>query len=398
MFRSRPPLPVLKYYAYKATASVGLATPIWVLFLRANGLSFTEILVLDAIWWVGITLGEIPTGYVGDRMGWKNSLVVGNVLRAVAVVAMGASGTFWALAGIYLLWALGATLQSGSTDAWLYEVLDRGDDGDSDDFTRIRGRGQSLTLAVGAAGSVVGGYLGDVSLRWPFYATGVLFSVGVLVLLTFPSVSVEDDDRITAADALPILRERLLSVELRGFVLWVAVVLAIASATGRLTQPVAVGLGVPQTWLGWLYGGFTLLGAGASYRADWIRERFGLLGWVTVAPAVIGVVLALALVAPLAAMPAFVLLRAMNGPTNTLATQYVNDRIESAGRATVLSGVSMVNAVVAIPFGVAVGRIADSSQYLALGLAGLSMVLLAGVASIRLSGSLSLVPAGREAD
>ncbi|WP_267640706.1 MFS transporter [Haloarchaeobius amylolyticus] len=394
----RPSRPVFKYYAYKATASVGLSIPVWVLFLRANGLSFTEIMVLDAIWWVGITLGEVPTGWVGDRIGWKNSLVVGNALRAVAVVAMGASGTFWALAGIYLLWALGSTLQSGSTDAWLYEVLDRGDDGDTDDFTGIRGRGQSLTLAFGAAGAVAGGYLGEVSLRWPFYATGVLWTLGVLVLLTFPSVSVDDDDRITAADAIPVLRERLLSVELRGFVLWVAVVLAVASATSRLTQPVAVDLGVPQAWLGWLYGGFTLLAAGASYRAGWIRERFGLLGWVTVAPAVLGVTLAVVLVAPVAALPAFVLLRAVKAPTSTLATQYVNDRIETAGRATVLSGVSMVNAVVAIPFGVAVGRVADASQYLSLGLAGLALVLLAGVASLRLAGSVTDVRAAQEAD
>ncbi|WP_435364806.1 MFS transporter [Haloarchaeobius sp. DYHT-AS-18] len=398
MFRSRPPLPVLKYYAYKATASVGLATPIWVLFLRTNGLSFTEIMVLDAIWWAGITLGEVPTGYVGDRVGWKRSLVVGNVLRTVAVVAMGASGTFWPLAGIYLLWALGSTLQSGNTDAWLYEVLDRDGDSDSDAFTRVRGRGQSLTLAFGAAGAVVGGYLGDVSLRWPFYATGALWALGVLVLLTFPNVTVDDDDRITAADALPVLRERLLSAELRGFVLWVAVVLAIASATARLTQPVTVGLGLPQAWLGWLYGGFSLLAAGASYRTEWLRDRFGLVGWVTLAPALLGVALALALVVPLAALPAFVLIRAVDTPTSTLATQYVNDRIETAGRATVLSGVSMVNAVVAIPFGVAVGRVADSSQYLALGLAGVTLVVLSAVAALRLSGGPMSVPNAWEVD
>ncbi|WP_435359171.1 MFS transporter [Haloarchaeobius sp. DFWS5] len=383
MHWSPPSPPVLKYYAYKATASAGLSVPIWVLFLRANGLNFTEIMVLDAIWWVGITLGEIPTGYVGDRVGWKNSLVVGNALRAVAVVAMGASGTFWALAGIYLLWALGSTLQSGSTDAWLYETLDRRDD--SDAFAGVRGRGQSLTLASGALGAVVGGYLGAANLRWPFYATGALWLVGVVVLVTFPKVSVADDDRITAADALPVLRERLLSTDLRAFVLWVAVVLAVATSVSRLTQPVVVDLGVPEAWLGWLYGGFTLLAAGASYRAEWLRDRFGVAGWLTLAPALLGVSLALVLAAPLAAFPAFVAVRAVTSPTNTIATQFVNDRVETAGRATVLSGVSMVNAVVAIPFGVAVGRVADISTYLALGVAGVVLVGLTALVAARVT-------------
>ncbi|WP_435333666.1 MFS transporter [Haloarchaeobius sp. TZWWS8] len=375
MSRSLPASPVLKYYVYMATASVGLATPVWVLFLRDAGLSFTEIMVLDAIWWVGITLGEVPTGYVADRVGWKRSLVVGNLLRAVSVVAMGAAGTFWALAGIYLLWALGSTLQSGSTDAWLYETLTQRDDGDA--FTGVRGRGQSVTLVVGAAGMVAGGYLGAENLRWPFYATGVIWAIGVLVLVTFPRVDIDADDRLSPSRALSVLRERLLSADLRAFVLWVAFVLAIASATARLTQPVAVDLGVPEAWLGWLYGGFTLLAAGLSYRAEWLGDRFGIVVWVTLAPAVLGLALALVLVAPMAALPAFVLVRAVNAPTDTLANQFVNDRVETAGRATVLSGVSMVNAVVAIPFGVVIGRVADVSPYLALGGAGVVVTVLA---------------------
>ncbi|MFC7196719.1 hypothetical protein ACFQL4_22195 [Halosimplex aquaticum] len=83
--------------------------------------------------------GEIPTGFVGDRIGWRNSLVLGNALRSVAVVAMGLSSTFWVLAAVYLLWAVGTTLQSGSTDAWLYELLERriGDE----TFEHVRGRG-----------------------------------------------------------------------------------------------------------------------------------------------------------------------------------------------------------------------------------------------------------------
>ncbi|WP_435346119.1 MFS transporter [Haloarchaeobius sp. HRN-SO-5] len=371
--------PVRSYYLYKLTATAGLTIPIWVLFLRAQDLSYTEIMLLDAIWWVGLTAGEIPTGYVGDRMGWRNSLVVGNALRALAVVGMGLSTTFGALAGIYLLWALGSTLQSGSTDAWLYETLDR-DDAD-DAFAHVRGRGQSLTLVSGAVAAVGGGYLGSVDLRYPFFVTGVLWVVGVVVLATMPRVDVTGDDRLSAAEAIPVLRERLLSVELRGVVLWVAVVVAVASATARLTQPVAVDLGVPEVGLGWLYAGFTLLAAAASDRASWLRETVGFERWVTLAPALLGVALAAVWVVPVVALPAFVLIRVVRTPTETLANQYVNDRVETAGRATTLSGVSMVNSMVAIPFGVALGAVADRSPYLALAGGGVVLASLAAVAA-----------------
>ena len=377
-----PSGPVAKYYLYKLTATAGLTVPVWVLFLRAQHLSYTEIMLLDAIWWVGLTAGEIPTGYVGDRMGWRNSLVVGNALRAAAVVAMGLVSTFAAFAGVYLLWALGSTLMSGSTDAWLYETLERR--GDADAFAHCRGRGQSLTLAAGAAAAVLGGYLGTVSFRLPFLVTGVLWAGGAVVLATMPAVAVADDDRLTVLEALPVLRERLLSVELRGVVLWVAVVLAVANATGRLTQPVAVDLGVPSAWLGWLYAGFTVFAAVASDRSAWLRDRFGFDGWLLLGPAVLGGLLAAVWFAPVVALPAFVLVRVVRTPTETLANEYINDRVATAGRATTLSGVSMVNAVVAIPFGVALGAAADLSPSLAL--AGIGAVLLALVGVVALGG------------
>ncbi len=374
-----------KYYLYKLTATAGLTVPVWVLFLRAQHLTYTEIMLLDAIWWVGLTAGEIPTGYVGDRIGWRNSLVAGNVLRAAAVVVMGLVSTFAAFAAVYLLWALGSTLMSGSTDAWLYETLDRR--GDVDTFAHCRGRGQSLTLGMGALAAVVGGYLGTVSFRLPFLLTGVLWAVGAVVLATMPVVEVEDDDRLTVLEAMPVLRERLLSVELRGVVLWVAVVLAVVSATGRLTQPVAVDLGVPAAWLGWLYAGFTVFAAVASDGSAWLRDRFGFDGWLVLAPAVLGGLLALVWLAPVVALPAFVLLRVVRSPTETLANEYVNDRVATAGRATTLSGVSMVNAVVAIPFGVALGAVADLSPYLAL--AGIGTLLLVLVGVVGLGGLLA---------
>ncbi len=381
----RLPRPVvLKYYAFMATASAGLSIPIWVVFLRAQGLSYTEIMVLDGIWWVGIVAGEIPTGFVGDRVGWRNSLVVGNAIKAVAVVAMGLSPTFGALAAVYLLWAVGATLQSGSRDAWLYEVLDRRLD--SDAFTRIRGRGQAITLGVGAVGSVAGGYVGAVNLSYPFLATGVLWVVGLVVLLRFPSVSVDPDDRISALEALPTIRDSLARPPLRRVVLWIAVVFGVLQAAARFTQPVAVDLGVAVADLGWLYAGFTLVAAVASYRADAIRDRFGLSGWLAAAPLGVGILFVGAWVAPLLAFPAFVAIRAVRSATRPMANQYVNDRVESAGRATVLSGASMVYSLVAVPLSVGMGLLADArlsirgldvagSPLAAIGVAGVALVV-----------------------
>lgn len=388
-----PARPVAKYYLFMATNTMSLCLPIWVVFLRAQGLSYTEIMVLDAIWWVGLTAGEIPTGFVGDRIGWRNSLVLGNGLRAVSVVAMGLSSTFAALAGVYLLWAVGQTLQSGSTDAWLYELLERRVGEGT--FTHVRGRGESTTLAVGAAAAIAGGYMGDVSLRLPFYATGVLWASGTVVLATFPSMAVEADQRVSPLDVLPLLRERILGSDLRRFVVWVGILLGVAQAVSRFTQPVSIDLGVPVASLGWLYAGFTLLAALASARSGWIREHVGLDGWFLLAPAVLATLFVGAWAVPLVAIPGFVSIRAVRAVTRPLANGYVNERIDTAGRATVLSGVSMAYSTIKLPFSVAGGVLADR-QTPVVAMAILGVLLLAVTAIVHVWWSPVGTPAGTE--
>src|SRR6056297_3405817 len=105
-WRSFPPSSVLKYYLYKATKAVEFYRPIMYLFFLAQGLSFTQIVVLEAIYNLTTVLGEIPTGYVGDRVGRRTSLLVGTGLIAVTLVGIGFASSFLTLAGLYVCWSM----------------------------------------------------------------------------------------------------------------------------------------------------------------------------------------------------------------------------------------------------------------------------------------------------
>ena len=115
--------PILKYYAYKATKAVEFYRPIMYLFFLAQDLSFTQIAVLEALYNLTTLFGEIPTGYVGDRVGRRNSLLVGTALISVTLLGIGLSSSFLPLAGLYVCWSLGYNFRSGSEDAWLYDTL-----------------------------------------------------------------------------------------------------------------------------------------------------------------------------------------------------------------------------------------------------------------------------------
>ncbi|PSQ16754.1 MFS transporter [Halobacteriales archaeon QS_8_69_26] len=364
--RSLPPGFVLKYYAYRATMAVGFTAPIWYLYVLSNGVSYAELAVIDAVWWGGLVLFEIPTGYVGDRIGRRRGLVVASLMTVAAQVAMAGAGDFGHFLVIFAWWALAATFRSGTDDAWLYDALKARTD--SDEFARIRGRGEAVKYVVAGVTALAGGYIASVSMPLAYLGSAAATALSVPVLLTFPAAdgtanggsnTESDDDRFTVLDALPVIRGAFTRAPLRTFVPYVGLFMGVFWGVNFFVQPVADGLGVSTTGLGWMFAGFTLLGAVVSYNAGAIRDRFGARGWFTVVPPLLGAVFVGVALLPAAAIPAFFLMRGLRGATTPLANQFINDRVGSVGRATLLSTAGMVYYVAIIPFELAAGSLAD---------------------------------------
>jgi len=113
---------VLKYYLYTATRSHGFVLPVVVEYLLDSGLSFTQVGTTEAVFMAGWSVGELPTGYVSDRIGRRNALVVSKVLTVATLLTLGFGQTFAAFIAGYTVWSLDVTFRSGAGSAWLYEV------------------------------------------------------------------------------------------------------------------------------------------------------------------------------------------------------------------------------------------------------------------------------------
>ena len=128
--RRWPSALILKYYCYQATVTFGFFWPVFTIFLLDRGLTYTQIGLLSSLSAGLVVVSEIPTGYVGDRIGRRNSLLVGSVLLACSLFGFIVARTFAAFAGLWVLWGLGLAFRSGSDDAWLYDALaDRSEEG-----------------------------------------------------------------------------------------------------------------------------------------------------------------------------------------------------------------------------------------------------------------------------
>ena len=93
--------------------------------------------------------------------------------------------------------------------------------------------------------------------------------------------------------------------------------------------------------------------------------------WFIVLPLVVGSALMGLYLLPVLALPTFLVARGLSDVTRSFASQYINDRIETVGRATVLSSMAMVTGLTVIPFQLTSGVISDLvSPFFALALAG----------------------------
>lgn len=379
MAPSRPRPVVLKYYLYQLADSVGFIWPIFTLFLLWNDLTYTQIGTLSAISAVLVIVFEIPTGYVADRIGRRNTLAIGMGTMAVSIGGFVVADTFLEFVALYVLWSLALALHHGTDDAWLYAALR--ETADESSFTRIKGHGGTVYQLGSAVTMIAGGFLYVVHPVYPFVASAALNTAGVGIVLSLPqNVKFEGKESSTPSPyrSLTLLREQLVRPQLRVFILFVALFFGVVRTTDTYIQPILIDVltdisasdapavaltalpSVPEeATLGFVYAGFAVIAAAASYHADTVRNRFGLRTALLSIPLSIALLLIAPLAFPLLAIPVFFAMKGGDALAKPLVSQYLNDRIDESGRATVLSAASMSYAVIRAPMMPLVGAITD---------------------------------------
>ena len=68
--------------------------PIATLYRQANGLSMSDIFIIESFFWLFIIIFEVPLGWLADRAVYKRILVLSNVLFFISKVVFYEADTF----------------------------------------------------------------------------------------------------------------------------------------------------------------------------------------------------------------------------------------------------------------------------------------------------------------
>lgn len=333
-------LRIVQFYAYRAFVSEGVMYPIITIYALSQGLSFADIGVATGTYFLGMLIGEIPTGYLCDRIGRKNGLVIGAISQSAVHIGFALSNSVLAFVVFYGIWGVAATFRSGSADAWLYDLLQERDA--TDLYTRIRGRGLGLYYGSGAATALFGGVLYTIRPALPFLTAAGMTALAAIIVSTLPEPTQGRSETFELAEARESLKMILTNPNLAAFTFISGVLMSIPTTVDVFVQPISLTVGFTTGSLGPLYAGLLVTASVGSFIAPLVQRHFGIARWFVFSPFVLVLALSATIPVHALAIPIFFFSRLFNTTTATLGSTYLNERIETSGRATTLSGVSMV--------------------------------------------------------
>ncbi|MEN8252722.1 MAG: MFS transporter, partial [Patescibacteria group bacterium] len=173
---------IKKVYLYQILGGIFFSIPVIVLFWQENGLSLTEIMVLQSIYAILAALLEVPTGYFADVYGRVPSLVIATVTSFFAIVVYSLGHNFAQFLVAEIFFAFAVSFASGTLSAFVYDTLK--DLGREKEYKKIWGNMLSFGLVSLAISGIIGGFIGKIDLRYTMYLSIPFFAFMIPVVLS----------------------------------------------------------------------------------------------------------------------------------------------------------------------------------------------------------------------
>ena len=362
-----------------------LFMPIIWLFYQENGLGLTDLFIIQSIYSVTIALIEIPSGYIADVLGRRNSMIIGMFFGFIGMIIYSFSFGFEGFLMAALSLGIGQSFISGSDTALMYDSLVQLKR--SNEFIKLEGRTISMGNLAEAFAFIVGGLLAEISLRTPFYfQVGIAF-IGFVIatLLVEPKM-----DRLKDGKSKPwkniknIIRYSLKeNLTLRYYILYSSIIGCGTLTMAWFSQPYFISIGINSKFYFGLLGAILNLAVAIpSFYAHKIEESIKTKTLLILILLLICICyFTMSLTTSLWGLLLLLLFYITRGVATPVLRDYMNRHIPSEMRATVMSIRSFIIRILFASISPFFGYLADVySLHQALLFSGILFLILGGSA------------------
>ncbi|MEO5745037.1 MAG: MFS transporter [Terracoccus sp.] len=292
---------------------IGLVDPILKPIADQLGASPSQVSLLFTSYLAVTGVAMLGTGWVSSRIGAKRTLLVGLALIIIGAAFAGSQDTIGGIVTFRALWGLGNALFIATALATIVNAAS----GSVKQAIIL----YEAALGVGiATGPLLGGWLGSISWRWPFFGVAILMAIAfIATAASLPKTPRSPQTTSLMAPIRALGHRGLLTVGIT------ALLYNFGFFTLLAFTPFPLGLGAQQ--IGFIFFGWGLLLALSSvFVAQWIQRRIGTLAAICAALlgfAVILAVMAVGTGSKTVLVVGVVLSGALLGVNNTLITETV---------------------------------------------------------------------------
>jgi MFS family permease len=340
-------------------------SPIATLYCQKRGLNFLQINALDGIIFGVMSLAEVPTGIIADRIGRKFSIIMSLFLQLIGEVIYIFANAYWHFVGVVIIAGVSWSFASGCVDALIYDSLK--EKGQEQDMSKAMGLFSASAQLSQVIAPLVGGFIVSSLTMNKFILAIAMTAISVTVALFIsfflkepkaePTRS-EESSFTLLKDGVKLLRH---NASLQRIVLLSLFTSSFAGYFYTLYQPYFLKSNVLPVWLGLARSTGAILAIAGSKYAWLLENHIGVKRSAFLATASPGAFyLLMSLVYhPALSVVLFCLAYGSISLEKPLFARYRNIYIESKNRATVLSIITMFAGMYEALMGLFIGSIAD---------------------------------------
>lgn len=317
---------------------------IWV-FYYLRYTDYAGIGLIESVMILTMTLGEIPTGAIGDLLGKKITLFIAFFLESFGNLLMAFAPGFGVLVLSVFIMSFGGTMYSGTSEALLFDSLKQG--GKEDKFKKAIANLTSFQWVAVTITSITGGLLYKLNPSYPFVASAIFFGLGALVTLLIKEPNI-DTEKFSLVSFIEQNKKGVRCLFANKMVGGTTILLAsvgsiIILSWEMLESILGVEFGYTPLSLSFLTAAIFLFSALASQLTSLVGKRFGEIKGILILAIISIITLTVSPFAGFVVGGITLILRsAVQVIIENLTSVILNNSIDSKYRATALSSFNML--------------------------------------------------------
>lgn len=180
-----------KVILYNGLSNIMLELAMWMIYLKHMGWSVGEIALLESVFTICQFIFEFPTGIISDRLGHKNTLLLGEILSILYLITFFFPAQHWLLYVGFVLFALGLAFISGTDVSLMYETVP---EIEKKKFLKYSGYFNTVAIFGMAISNALGGQIAKYSWTALFICCILIRALAFLVALSINPVDFSGDD------------------------------------------------------------------------------------------------------------------------------------------------------------------------------------------------------------